>query len=73
MFVSFYVLLSGLVLEYTLYESATKYLAPKLAGPLLIASCLLAAPVLMASQNWDDHDRSGKYTAVAMAKLFRIL
>jgi hypothetical protein len=37
---------------------APKYLAPKLAGPLLIASCLLAAPVLMASQNWDDHDRS---------------
>ncbi|MFV8332750.1 DUF2723 domain-containing protein [Flavobacterium sp. GSP14] len=55
---------------YALYESATKYLAPKLAGPLLIASCLLAAPVLMASQNWDDHDRSGKYTAVAMAKAY---
>ncbi|MFV8352853.1 DUF2723 domain-containing protein [Flavobacterium sp. XS2P14] len=55
---------------YALYESATKYLAPKLAGPLLIATCLLAAPVLMASQNWDDHDRSGKYTAVAMAKAY---
>jgi hypothetical protein len=26
------------------------------------------ASVLMASQNWDDHDRSGKYTATAMAK-----
>lgn len=24
----------------------------------------------MASQNWDDHDRSGKYTAVAMAKAY---
>jgi hypothetical protein len=23
---------------------------------------------LMASQNWDDHDRSGKYTSIAMAK-----
>ncbi len=55
---------------YALYESAQKYLAPKIAGPLLIASCLLAAPVLMASQNWDDHDRSGKYTAVAMAKAY---
>jgi hypothetical protein len=22
----------------------------------------------MASQNWDDHDRSNKYTAIAMAK-----
>ena len=24
----------------------------------------------MASQNWDDHDRSGKYTAIAMAKAY---
>ncbi|MDI6032136.1 DUF2723 domain-containing protein [Flavobacterium sp. LB2P84] len=55
---------------YALYESATKYLAPKLAGPIIIAASLLAAPVLMASQNWDDHDRSGKYTAVAMAKAY---
>ena len=55
---------------YALYESAQKYLAPKIAGPVLIVSCLLAAPVLMASQNWDDHDRSGKYTAVAMAKAY---
>jgi hypothetical protein len=55
---------------YALYESAQKYLAPKIAGPLIIAATLLAAPVLMASQNWDDHDRSGKYTAVAMAKAY---
>jgi Protein of unknown function (DUF2723) len=55
---------------YALYESLQKYLAPKLAGPILIAASLLAAPVLMASQNWDDHDRSGKYTAVAMAKAY---
>ncbi|MFV8377243.1 DUF2723 domain-containing protein [Flavobacterium sp. LB3R33] len=55
---------------YALYESAQKYLAPKLAGPIIIAASLLAAPVLMASQNWDDHDRSGKYTAVAMAKAY---
>jgi len=55
---------------YALYESAQKYLASKIAGPLIIAATLLAAPVLMASQNWDDHDRSGKYTAVAMAKAY---
>ncbi|MBC5862326.1 glycosyltransferase family 117 protein [Flavobacterium turcicum] len=55
---------------YALYESAQKYLAPKIAGPAIIAATLLAAPVLMASQNWDDHDRSGKYTAVAMAKAY---
>ncbi|WP_281323222.1 glycosyltransferase family 117 protein [Flavobacterium aestivum] len=55
---------------YALYESLQKYLAPKIAGPALIAASLLAAPVLMASQNWDDHDRSGKYTATAMAKAY---
>ena len=27
------------------------------------AICLLAVPVLMASQEWDDHDRSGRYMA----------
>ena len=29
---------------------------------------LLGVPVLMAAQNWDDHDRSNRYTAVEMAK-----
>ncbi|MFD2942772.1 glycosyltransferase family 117 protein [Flavobacterium notoginsengisoli] len=55
---------------YSLYESIQKYLAPKIAGPVIIAGSLLAAPVLMAAQNWDDHDRSGRYTAVAMAKAY---
>ncbi|RKS99213.1 DUF2723 domain-containing protein [Flavobacterium sp. 123] len=55
---------------YALYESARNYLAPKIAGPVLIGACLLAAPVLMAYQNWDDHDRSNRYTAVALAKSY---
>jgi hypothetical protein len=55
---------------YALYDTVRKYLAPKIAGPIVICVSLLAAPVLMASQNWDDHDRSGKYTALAMAKAY---
>jgi hypothetical protein len=55
---------------YSLYESIQKYLAPKIAGPLIIGASLLAVPVLMASQNWDDHDRSERYTAVALAKAY---
>jgi hypothetical protein len=55
---------------YSLYESAKNYVAPKIAGPILIAGSLLAAPVLMGFQNWDDHDRSDRYTAVAMAKSY---
>ncbi|MBP6757622.1 MAG: DUF2723 domain-containing protein [Flavobacterium sp.] len=55
---------------YALYDSARNYLAPKIAGPVIIAASLLAVPVLMACQNWDDHDRSGKYTATALAKAY---
>lgn len=55
---------------YALYETVKKWLQPKIAGPVVIALSLLVAPVLMASQNWDDHDRSGKYTALAMAKAY---
>ena len=55
---------------YSLYESLQKYLAPKIAGPIIIGASLLAIPVLMACQNWDDHDRSGKYTATALAKSY---
>lgn len=29
--------------------------------------CLLLVPGLMASENWDDHDRSGRYTTLAYA------
>ena len=53
---------------YAIYEYLRNYIQPKIAAPIVIATTLLAAPVLMASQNWDDHDRSDKYTAVAMAK-----
>ena len=55
---------------YALYDSARNYLAPKIAGPVIIAASLLAVPVLMAFQNWDDHDRSDKYTATALAKAY---
>ncbi len=55
---------------YALYESLRDYIAPKIAGVTIIAVSLLAVPVLMAFQNWDDHDRSGKYTATALAKSY---
>jgi hypothetical protein len=53
---------------YAIYEIVSEYIKSKLAGPVVIAASLLAAPILMASQNWDDHNRSNKYTAIAMAK-----
>jgi hypothetical protein len=55
---------------YAIYETLKNYLQPKIAGPTVIVVTLLATPVLMATQNWDDHDRSGKYTALANAKSY---
>ncbi len=55
---------------YGIYEGLKKYLSPKVSIPSVLTLTLLAAPVLMASQNWDDHDRSNKYTAPAMAKMY---
>lgn len=40
-----------------------KYLKGSMAGYAAFGICLLAVPVLMASQEWDDHDRSKKVLA----------
>jgi hypothetical protein len=53
---------------FAIYEIITDYVKSKLVGPIVIGACLIAAPVLMASQNWDDHSRAKKYTSIAMAK-----
>lgn len=55
---------------YAIYEFLSSKLKAKIALPIALASTLLAAPVLMAKENWDDHDRSEKYTALAMAKAY---
>ena len=34
----------------------------------VITAAMLGVPALMAAENWDDHDRSNRYTAVEMAK-----
>jgi len=40
---------------------------PKWLIPSAISVLALIVPVQMASQNWDDHDRSGRYTAQNLA------
>ncbi len=35
---------------------------PKNIGASAVTAVTLLVPVLMAAQNWDDHDRSGRYT-----------
>lgn len=53
---------------FAIYEIVTDYVKSKLVGPIVIVACLIAAPLMMASQNWDDHSRANRYTAIAMAK-----
>ncbi len=53
---------------FAIYEITTDYFKSKIAGPIVVAACLLASPIIMATQNWDDHSRANRYTAIAMAK-----
>jgi len=55
---------------FAVFDWLQRKIQPKLAVVLSTTVCLLAVPVLMAQQNWDDHDRSGKYTAQAIAKSY---
>lgn len=55
---------------YGLFEEFKKLLSPKIAAPVITTLCLLAVPLLMAAQNWDDHDRSDRYTAPSTAKAY---
>lgn len=45
------------------YEFLKKYLREHLSSAITFIILLTAVPVLMAVKNWDDHDRSGRYTA----------
>jgi hypothetical protein len=55
---------------YSLYEHLKKFSNPKTVAYAVSLVALLAVPTLMASENWDDHDRSGKYTAHFNAKAY---
>ncbi len=45
-------------------------LQPRMACMLAVFLAMLAAPVLMAEQGWDDHDRSGKLVAHDLSKSY---
>jgi len=46
-----------------LYELFQKYLGTMISALITFVLLLAAGPLLMATENWDDHDRSGRYTA----------
>jgi hypothetical protein len=53
-----------------LSERIKSFLRPRITVPIVGALSLLCVPVLLASENWDDHDRSGRYTAQSTAKAY---
>jgi hypothetical protein len=55
---------------YGLFDEFRKFIKPKVWAPVITLICLLAVPGVMAYQNWDDHDRSGRYTARSAAKAY---
>ncbi len=55
---------------YALFDILKEAIKPKVALPIAMVVCLFAAPVLLAKENWDDHDRSGRKTALSMARKY---
>jgi len=52
---------------YSIFETLKSKIKPNLALPITVIGCFMAVPFLLANQNWDDHDRSNKYTALSNA------
>ena len=52
---------------YAIYEWLSTHSKSKLIAPTVSLLCLAAVPGILISQNWDDHDRSNRRTAHAMA------
>jgi len=53
-----------------LFEKLKGYANQKTVAIAVTVVSLLAVPTLMASENWDDHDRSGRYTSRLNAKAY---
>lgn len=55
---------------YAIYDLLRTKVASKFLAPAIALACLILVPGILAANNWDDHDRSDKYTANAMARKY---
>ncbi|WP_299885101.1 DUF2723 domain-containing protein [uncultured Lacinutrix sp.] len=55
---------------YAIFDVLRTKVKGKLLAPAIALVCLLLVPGVLIANNWDDHDRSNKYTALAMAKKY---
>ena len=53
-----------------LFEQFKEKLNPKILSVGISTLCLIAVPILMGFQNWDDHDRSGRWATHNNAKAY---
>ena len=65
---SFYAFAIWIGLGVLALAKAVRRLLPELPSAAIAAALGLAVPVQMAAQNWDDHDRSGRYIARDFAR-----
>lgn len=47
---------------YAIYDAFKKFKNKIIISTLIVLISLLAVPYIMAKENWDDHNRSGRYT-----------
>ncbi len=55
---------------YAIFDVLKKHLSNNFLAPIITVICLVLVPGILAANNWDDHDRSDKYTARAMARMY---
>ena len=55
---------------YAIYDLLRSKVTSKFLAPAITIVCLVLVPGILAANNWDDHDRSDKYTANAMARQY---
>jgi hypothetical protein len=51
-----------------LFSNFQKLMKERLATIITLSLCMAASPVLLLAQNYDDHDRSGRYSARDLAR-----
>ena len=55
---------------FSIYNYLKKFTKSNFLAPTVSLACLVLVPGILAANNWDDHDRSGKYTANSMARTY---
>ncbi len=55
---------------YACFQVFLKWFKNRPKIPIIVTGTLLLIPLLMGYQNWDDHDRSKRDTALVMAKMY---